>query len=41
VIDDAIKEFKTAPGYGNKKPHVWHFEAMKRVLDKKEPDYKN
>ena len=41
VIDDAIKEFKTAPGYGNKKPHVWHFDAMKRILDKKEPDYKN
>ena len=41
VIDDAIKEFKTAPGYGNKKPHVWHFEALKRILDKKEPDYKN
>ena len=40
-IDDAIKEFKTAPQYGNKKPHVWHFEAMKRILDRKEPDYKN
>jgi len=41
VIDEAIAEFKTAPQYGNKKPHVWHFEAMKRILDKKEPDYKN
>ena len=41
VIDDCIAEFKTAPQYGNKKPHVWHFEAMKRILDKKEPDYKN
>lgn len=41
VIDEAIAEFKTAPQYGNKKPHVWHFDAMKRILDKKEPDYKN
>jgi len=41
VIDESIAEFKSAPQYGNKKPHVWHFEAMKRVLDKKEPDYKN
>src|SRR4029434_6444165 len=35
-IDDAIREFKTAPQYGNKKPHVWHFEAMKRILDRQE-----
>jgi hypothetical protein len=41
VIDESIAEFKSAPQYGNKQPHVWHFEAMKRILDKKEPDYKN
>jgi ribulose-5-phosphate 4-epimerase/fuculose-1-phosphate aldolase len=41
VVDEAIAEFKTAPQYGNKKPYVWHFEALKRILDKKEPDYKN
>ena len=41
VIDESIAEFKSAPQYGNRKPHVWHFEAMKRILDKKERDYKN
>ncbi len=41
VIDDSIAEFKTAPQYGKKKPHVWHFEAMKRILDRREPDYRN
>jgi ribulose-5-phosphate 4-epimerase/fuculose-1-phosphate aldolase len=41
VIDDSIAEFKSAPQYGNKKPHVWHFEALKRILDRNEPDYKH
>jgi ribulose-5-phosphate 4-epimerase/fuculose-1-phosphate aldolase len=41
VIDDSIAEFKSAPGYGGKKPHEWHFAALKRILDRKEPDYKN
>ena len=41
VIDETLAEFASAPQYGGKKPHVWHFEALKRMLDKKEPDYKN
>jgi ribulose-5-phosphate 4-epimerase/fuculose-1-phosphate aldolase len=41
VIDDSIAEFKSAPQYGGRKPHEWHFAALKRILDRKEPDYKN
>jgi ribulose-5-phosphate 4-epimerase/fuculose-1-phosphate aldolase len=41
VIDETIEEFRSAKPYGGKKPHVWHFEALKRILDRKEPDYKN
>jgi ribulose-5-phosphate 4-epimerase/fuculose-1-phosphate aldolase len=41
VIDETIEEFKTMQPYGGRKPHVWHFEALKRSLDKTEPDYKD
>jgi len=41
VIDQTIEEFRTMKPYGGKKPHEWHFAALKRILDKKEPDYKN
>ena len=27
--------------YGGKKGAVWHFDALKRILDRSEPDYKN
>jgi ribulose-5-phosphate 4-epimerase/fuculose-1-phosphate aldolase len=27
--------------YGGKKHAIWHFEALKRILDRKEPDYKH
>jgi ribulose-5-phosphate 4-epimerase/fuculose-1-phosphate aldolase len=41
VIDETLAEFASAPQYGGKKPHHWHFEALKRMLDKSEPDYKH
>jgi ribulose-5-phosphate 4-epimerase/fuculose-1-phosphate aldolase len=41
VIDATIAEFRDPRRYGGKKPAVWHFEALKRILDRKEPDYKN
>lgn len=41
VIDDTIEEFRQMQPYGGRKPHVWHFEALKRSLDKTEPDYKD
>lgn len=42
VVDHTISEFKrSSSAYGGKPNHQWHFEALKRVLDKKEPDYKD
>ena len=32
---------RTAPTYGGRKNAEWHFDALKRMLDRKEPDYKN
>ena len=40
VVDETIAEFKKGRNYGGKKPAIWHFEALKRILDRKEPDYK-
>jgi ribulose-5-phosphate 4-epimerase/fuculose-1-phosphate aldolase len=41
VIDSTLAEFRGGRAYGGKKPALWHFEALKRILDRKEPDYKN
>jgi ribulose-5-phosphate 4-epimerase/fuculose-1-phosphate aldolase len=42
VIDRTIDAFKNSHSdYGGKPNHWWHFEALKRMLDRKEPDYKN
>ncbi len=42
VIDHTIAEYKRgATQYGGKPNHVWHFDALKRILDRKEPDYKD
>jgi ribulose-5-phosphate 4-epimerase/fuculose-1-phosphate aldolase len=41
VVDQTLSEFRSGRTYGGKKPAVWHFEALKRILDRKEPDYKN
>jgi len=41
VVDETIAEFQSGRTYGGKKPAQWHFEALKRILDRKEPDYKN
>ena len=41
VIDQTLAEFKGGRTYGGKKPAIWHFEALKRILDRKEPDYKS
>jgi ribulose-5-phosphate 4-epimerase/fuculose-1-phosphate aldolase len=41
VIDKTIEEYKReAQQYGNKPTCEWHFHALKRMLDRKEPDYK-
>ena len=42
VIDHTIGEYKArSHQYGGKPNHVWHFAALKRILDRKEPDYKD
>jgi hypothetical protein len=41
VVDTMVAEFHDGRLYGGKKPSQWHFEALKRILDRKEPDYKN
>jgi ribulose-5-phosphate 4-epimerase/fuculose-1-phosphate aldolase len=42
VIDATIKAYReTAPQYGNKPSCEWHFDALKRMLEKREPDYKD
>jgi ribulose-5-phosphate 4-epimerase/fuculose-1-phosphate aldolase len=42
VIDSTLEEYKkNSYQYGGKPSHVWHFAALKRMLDRKEPDYKD
>ncbi len=42
VIDATIKAYRqSGMQYGNKPACAWHFDALKRLLDKREPDYKD
>ena len=42
VVDETLAEYKrNSYQYGGKPSHVWHFDALKRMLDRKEPDYKD
>jgi ribulose-5-phosphate 4-epimerase/fuculose-1-phosphate aldolase len=41
VIDKTIAEFQSGRTYGGRPPADWHFDALKRMLDRKQPDYKN
>jgi ribulose-5-phosphate 4-epimerase/fuculose-1-phosphate aldolase len=42
VIDHTLQEYRRESyQYGGKPNHVWHFDALKRMLDRKEPDYKD
>ncbi len=42
VIDATVKAYRqSSHQYGNKPPCEWHFDALKRMLDKREPDYKD
>jgi hypothetical protein len=42
VVDHTITTYKaTAPRYGDKSNAEWHFAALKRILDKREPDYRD
>jgi ribulose-5-phosphate 4-epimerase/fuculose-1-phosphate aldolase len=39
VIETTEAEFRSDRLYGGKKPAQWHFEALKRILDREQPDY--
>ena len=42
VVDHTIGTYRsTAPKYGDRSNAEWHFAALKRILDRKEPDYKD
>jgi ribulose-5-phosphate 4-epimerase/fuculose-1-phosphate aldolase len=42
VVSHTIAQYRAAwPSYGNKPTWQHHFDALKRVLDRLEPDYKN
>lgn len=40
VVDHTVQTFRTSPKYGGRPACEWHFDALKRLLDKREPDYK-
>jgi ribulose-5-phosphate 4-epimerase/fuculose-1-phosphate aldolase len=41
VVEHMRKQVSTPTYYDGKRPYVHHFEALKRVLDRREPDYKD
>lgn len=42
VVDHTISTYRsTAPKYDGKSNAEWHFAALKRLLDRKEPDYRD
>jgi ribulose-5-phosphate 4-epimerase/fuculose-1-phosphate aldolase len=41
VIDATFSAYRKFGTYGGRQPYDWHFDALKRQLDKREPDYKD
>ncbi len=41
VIQDTWACYRKGESYGGRKPYDWHFDALKRMLDRSEPDYKS
>jgi ribulose-5-phosphate 4-epimerase/fuculose-1-phosphate aldolase len=41
VIDKTIAQYKKSPSYLGQPNAVHHFEALKRILDREQPDYKD
>ena len=40
IVEKTYKVYKgSAMIYGGRKNAEWHFDALKRILDRKEPDY--
>jgi len=41
VIEATFAQYRKGEKYAGRAPYDWHFEALKRMLDKREPDYKD
>jgi ribulose-5-phosphate 4-epimerase/fuculose-1-phosphate aldolase len=41
VIERTRQQYRDAPGYANKSAEDHHFAALKRILDRREPDYRD
>jgi hypothetical protein len=41
VIDATFAAYREIGTYGGRQPYEWHFDALKRQLDKREADYKD
>jgi hypothetical protein len=41
VVEATIASYKKGESYGGRPPCYWHFDALKRQLDKTQPDYKD
>jgi hypothetical protein len=39
VIEATFAAYRKGETYGGRPPCEWHFAALKRILDKKEPGY--
>ncbi len=39
MVEQSISAFKQAPKYGGRSAAAHHFDALKRLLDRREPDY--
>lgn len=41
VIQRTKAQYEASPTYGNRPSEAHHFDALKRILDRREPDYRN
>lgn len=41
VVDATVAEFRSGRMYGGRPSAAWHFDALKRILDRNDPGYKN
>jgi hypothetical protein len=41
IVETTVAQFRSGPVHGNKSAAEHHFAALKRMLDRKEPDYAN
>ena len=41
VVEKTFAQYRKGEKYGGRSSYHWHFDALKRILDKSEPDYKD